>query len=188
MDAGADGDTPNTFVDPLTGIEFPTILGELELVGTGARTNWFLTTYAAGTYVDKNDAAQWNESDDIVGNLCDPASSKTIRVVVHRATRFGDAIIDSIAPKLKGEKNVLQLIDDFRALNHNEQILDEGDVVDMAMSAPGVLVYSLKGEKVGEIKSDVFVRALANVFFGEEAVSQALLDNVVEGIKGFVMI
>jgi hypothetical protein len=94
--------------------------------------------------------------------------------------KYTDAIMEALLPRMKGED--LDKLEEFKKLN------PPGDLVqgsEMIMSIRGdTMMYRSSTGGVGQITSKVFVKAMADVYFGAESVSPALKASIEAGVAG----
>jgi len=171
--------------DPATGIKFPALVDGLTFVGAGVRVKYgFVKVYAVGAYVDPAETAalKGKSDDEICAALCDPGMQKTIRIVMNRSLsvdKYMAAINEAIHPRMNGKD--LGTLDKFKAMNPPGE-LKEGD--EMVMTLKGnTMNYRSSSGGIGQIQSEAFVRALADVYFGKDAVSPPAKVATIKGIK-----
>jgi len=170
--------------EPSTGILFPRLVNGLTFVGCGVRVKWrFIKVYAVGTYVDPIAMAAIKKQgkEDIRKALCDPMYPRTIRIVMNRnlsIDKFMNAIVESLEPRMNGQD--LDKLEEFKKLNPSIDLI-EGAEIEMTIRG-STLLYKNSVGVVGAIQSDVFCRALCDVYYGNDAVSSVHRDNVIEGI------
>lgn len=174
-----------TMKEPGTGIPFPHLCNGLTFVGCGNHVKYiFVKVYAVDTYVDPTAmAAVKKESDDAIAKaLCDPAYPRTIRIVMNRTLsmeKYTAAIVEAIEPRLKGEE--LDKLEEFKKMNPPGDMV-EGAEVHMTIRGDTFLYRNCAGG-VGAITSEKFCRAICDLYYGMEPVSQDHKDAVIKGIK-----
>jgi hypothetical protein len=172
-------------VEPATGILFPRLCNALTFVGCGVRVKWrFAKVYAVGTYVDPLAFSYVKDRGDeeIQKALLDPKHPRTIRVVMNRAVsidKYTSAIIEALEPRMAGED--LDKLEEFKMLNPPGDLV-EGAVMEMTIRGD-TLLYRNSGGSVGAIHSEVFCKALCDVYYGADAVSEPHKEDVIMGIK-----
>lgn len=91
--------------------------------------------------------------------------------------KFINAIVEAIEPRLKGKN--LDTLDEFKELFPKVD-LTEGDEVEMTIRGDVLLLKT--GLGVGTIRSRPFTEAMCDVYFGKDAVSPTLKNDVLKGI------
>jgi hypothetical protein len=171
--------------DPATGIKFPAMVDGLTFTGAGVRVKYgFVKVYAVGAYVDVAQVASLKgaSDDDIASALCSKAVNKTIRIVMNRGLavdKYMAAINEAIQPRMNGKD--LECLDKFKAMNPPGE-LKEGDEMIMTLSG-NTMNYRSSAGGIGKIDSEVFVNALADVYFGKDCVSKPAKDAIIKAIK-----
>eukprot|EP00586_Coscinodiscus_wailesii_P005062 CAMPEP_0172488150 /NCGR_PEP_ID=MMETSP1066-20121228/17547_1 /TAXON_ID=671091 /ORGANISM="Coscinodiscus wailesii, Strain CCMP2513" /LENGTH=275 /DNA_ID=CAMNT_0013255193 /DNA_START=48 /DNA_END=875 /DNA_ORIENTATION=+ len=172
--------------EPSTGILFPGACNGMRFVGCGVRVKWhFVKVYAVGTYVDPlSMAAVKKQSDgDIEKSLLDPNYPRTIRIVMNRTLsieKYTSAIVEALEPRMEGVD--LDKLEEFKMLNPSIDLV-EGAEMEMTIRGDTMLYKNAVGG-MGMIQSDVFCRALCDVYYGKDAVSPSHKEDVIKGIKG----
>eukprot|EP00591_Stephanopyxis_turris_P012839 CAMPEP_0195516924 /NCGR_PEP_ID=MMETSP0794_2-20130614/9160_1 /TAXON_ID=515487 /ORGANISM="Stephanopyxis turris, Strain CCMP 815" /LENGTH=267 /DNA_ID=CAMNT_0040645641 /DNA_START=68 /DNA_END=871 /DNA_ORIENTATION=- len=171
--------------EPETGILFPRLCNALTFVGCGVRVKWrFVKVYAVGTYVDPiaMNFVKNQSNAEIEKALLDPQYPRTIRIVMARnlsIDKYTSAIVEALKPRMKGED--LDKLDEFKKLNPPVDLV-EGAVMEMTIRGD-TLLYRNSAGSVGAIHSDIFCRAMCDVYYGDDAVSPTHKENVIKGIK-----
>ena len=91
--------------------------------------------------------------------------------------KFINAIVEAVEPRLKGKN--LDTLDEFKELFPKVD-LTEGDEVEMTIRGDVLLLKT--GLGVGTIRSRPFTEAMCDVYFGKDAVSPTLKNDVLKGI------
>jgi hypothetical protein len=114
--------------------------------------------------------------------LLDPKYPRTIRIVMNRdlsIEKYTSAIIEALEPRMHGEH--LETLEEFKKLNPPVDLIQGAE---MEMTIRGdVLLYKNAVGGLGQIKSDVFTKAMCDVFYGADAVSPTHLESVVSGVR-----
>jgi len=171
--------------EPATGILFPRLCNALTFVGCGVRIKWrFVKVYAVGTYVDPLafGYVKGRGDKEIEKALLDPKHPRTIRVVMNRAVsidKYTSAIVEALKPRMGGED--LEKLEEFKTLNPPGDLV-EGAVMEMTVRGD-TLLYKNSAGNVGAIHSEVFCKALCDVYYGKDCVSEPHKEAVINGIK-----
>mmetsp|Transcript_7992 Transcript_7992/g.18028 ORF Transcript_7992/g.18028 Transcript_7992/m.18028 type:complete len:263 (+) Transcript_7992:107-895(+) len=170
--------------EPATGILFPRLCNGMTLAGCGVRVKWgFVKVYAVGTYVDNLAMSLIKSGEaEVKKALLDPSYPRTIRIVMNRnlsIDKYTAAIIEALEPRMKGED--LGSLDEFKKLNPPVDLI-QGAEMEMTIRGDTLLYKNAVGG-LGQIRSAVFTKAMCDVFYGEDCVSQPHLDSVVSGVK-----
>uniref|UniRef100_A0A7S2ED08 Chalcone isomerase domain-containing protein n=1 Tax=Trieres chinensis TaxID=1514140 RepID=A0A7S2ED08_TRICV len=171
--------------EPSTGILFPRLCNGMTFVGCGVRVKFgFVKIYAVGTYMDPIAmSAIKREGSDAIGKaLLDPMYPRTIRIVMNRSLsidKYTKAIVEALEPRMNGED--LDKLEEFKKMNPKVDLV-EGAEMEMTIRGDTMLYKNSVGG-VGAITSDVFCRALCDVYYGADAVSPKHKDEVIEGVK-----
>ena len=167
-----------------TGIHFPALVDGLTYVGSGVRVKYgFVKVYAVGAYVDPSSMSKLKGKsvDEVNDALLSPSVPKTIRIVMNRSLsvdKYMAAINEALLPRMKGVD--VDKLDEFKLLNPPGELAQGAEMV---MSLRGdTMMYRSSAGAVGSIKSETFVRALADVYFGKDAVSPPLRAAVKAGV------
>jgi len=91
--------------------------------------------------------------------------------------KFIDAIVEAVEPRLKGKN--LETLDEFKELFPKVDLV-EGDEVELTIRGEVLLLKT--GLGVGTIRSRPFTEAMCDVYFGKDAVSPSLKNDVLKGI------
>jgi len=168
-----------------TGILFPELVNAMTFVGCGVRVKWgLIKVYAVGTYIDPVafDYVRHQGDYEIVSALLDPKYPRTIRIVMNRSlsnAKFVNAMIESLEPRMNGED--LDKLEEFKKLLPPGDLVS-GAVLEMTIRGDTLLLKNSIGA-VGAINSNVFCKAMCNVYYGDDAVSAGHRDDAVKGIK-----
>ena len=171
--------------EPATGLAFPALCNGMTLAGVGVRIKYvFVKVYAVGTYLDPIAMAAVKNSspDQIEKALLDPTYPRTIRIVMNRGLsvdKFIAAIVEAIEPRLNGQN--LETLDEFKKLFPPVDLV-EGAEVEMTIRGDMLLLKNATGG-VGTIKSQAFTEAMCDVYYGDDAVSPTMKEDVLAGIK-----
>jgi len=137
-----------------------------------------------GTYVDPvaMSAVKNEDEKDIEKALLDPMYPRTIRIVMNRSLsmdKYTAAIVEALEPRMKGVDT--DKLDEFKKLNPPVDLV-EGAEMEMTIRGDTMLYKNCAGA-VGAIHSEVFCRALCDVYYGKDAVSPDHKKAVIKGIK-----
>jgi hypothetical protein len=119
--------------------------------------------------------------DQIEKALLDPTYPRTIRIVMNRGLsvdKFISAIVEAIEPRLNGQS--LETLDEFKKLFPPVDLV-EGAEVEMTIRGDMLLLKNATGG-VGTIKSKAFTEAMCDVYYGREAVSPTMKEDVIKGV------
>mmetsp|Transcript_11893 Transcript_11893/g.13469 ORF Transcript_11893/g.13469 Transcript_11893/m.13469 type:complete len:266 (+) Transcript_11893:57-854(+) len=169
--------------EPTTNIPFPALCNGMSLGGVGVRIKYvFVKVYAVGAYFDPIAmmSVKKGNQNDIERALINPTYPRTIRIVMNRALsvdKFIDAIVEAVEPRLKGKN--LETLDEFKELFPKVDLV-EGDEVELTIRGEVLLLKT--GLGVGTIRSRPFTEAMCDVYFGKDAVSPSLKNDVLKGI------
>lgn len=158
----------------------------MRFVGCGVRVKYhFVKVYAVGTYLDNLAAKIMSQQKDaeIEKTLLDPKYARTIRIVMNRSLsieKYTSAIVEALEPRMQGQD--LEKLEEFKKLNPSIDLL-EGAEMEMTIRGDTMLYKNAVGG-IGMIQSEVFCRALCDVYYGEDAVSPSHKQDVMKGIKG----
>ena len=164
---------------------FPALCNGMTLAGVGVRIKYvFVKVYAVGTYLDPIAMAAVKNSspDQIEKALLDPTYPRTIRIVMNRGLsvdKFIAAIVEAIEPRLNGQN--LETLEEFKKLFPPVDLV-EGAEVEMTIRGDMLLLKNATGG-VGTIKSRAFTEAMCDVYYGDDAVSPTMKEDVLAGIK-----
>lgn len=170
--------------EPSTGILFPHLCNGMQFVGCGVRVKYgFVKVYAVGTYMDPiaMSAIKTQGSKAISQALLNPAYPRTIRIVMNRSLsidKYTAAIVEALQPRMNGQD--LDKLEEFKNLNPPIDLV-EGAEMEMTIRG-NTMLYKNSVGGVGQIESEVFCRALCDVYYGEEAVSPGHKEQVVKGV------
>lgn len=170
--------------EPATGLAFPALCNGMSLAGVGVRIKYvFVKVYAVGTYLDPVAMAAVKKGGpaEMEAALLDPMYPRTIRIVMNRGLsvdKFIAAIVEAVEPRLKGQN--LETLDEFKKLFPPVDLV-EGAEVEMTIRGDMLLLKNATGG-VGTIKSQAFTEAMCDVYYGPDAVSPTMKENVLKGI------
>ena len=114
--------------------------------------------------------------------LLDPNYPRTIRIVMNRGLsieKYTAAIIEALEPRMNGEDQ--EKLEEFKKLNPSVDLI-EGAEMEMTIRGDTLLYKNSLGN-VGQIQSDVFCRALCDVYYGTDPVSPGHKEDVISKIK-----
>lgn len=174
-----------TTLEPVTKIPFPKLCNGMTFTGAGVRVKWhFVKVYAVGTYMDPvaMAAVKKESNTNIYKALNDPMYPRTIRIVLNRTVssqKYLDAIVEALEPRMNGQD--LDKIEEFKQLNPPGDMV-EGSEVQMTIRGDSFLYRNAAGT-VGHIKSEVFTRAICDLYYGSDPASPDHKTAVIEGIK-----
>lgn len=167
-----------------TGILFPHLCNGMQFVGCGVRVKYgFVKVYAVGTYMDPiaMAAVKTQGPKAISEALLNPMYPRTIRIVMNRnlsIDKYTAAIVEALQPRMKGED--LDKLDEFKKLNPPIDLV-EGAEMEMTIRG-NTMLYKNGIGGVGRIESEVFCKALCDVYYGDDAVSPGHKEQVVKGV------
>lgn len=167
-----------------TGILFPHLCNGMQFVGCGVRVKYgFIKVYAVGTYMDPiaMSAVKSRGPKAISEALLNPMYPRTIRIVMNRSLsidKYAGAIVEALEPRMNGED--LDKLEEFKSLNPPIDLV-EGAEMEMTIRG-NVMLYKNSIGVVGKIESEVFCKALCDVYYGEEAVSPGHKEQVIKGV------
>jgi len=168
-----------------TGILFPQLCNGLTFVGCGVRVKYgFVKVYAVGTYMDPIAMAAIKKQgkDAIEKALLNPTYPRTIRIVMNRGLsidKYTAAIVEALEPRMNGQD--LDKLTEFQKLNPKVDLI-EGAEMEMTIRGNSMLYKNSLGG-VGQIDSEVFCKALCDVYYGKDSVSPGHKDMVVKGVQ-----
>lgn len=171
--------------EPGTGILFPHLCNAMTFTGCGNRVKYvFVKVYAVGTYMDPLAMAAVKKEDDVViaKALCNPMYPRTIRIVMNRTLsmeKYIAAIVEAVEPRLNGQD--LDKLEEFKNMNPPGDMV-EGSEVQMTIRGDTFLYKNSAGH-VGAITSQIFCRAMCDLYYGDDPVSKDHKDAVIQGIK-----
>lgn len=167
-----------------TGILFPQLCNGLTFVGCGVRVKYgFVKVYAVGTYMDPiaMSAVKKQGKSAIGSALLNPQYPRTIRIVMNRGLsidKYTAAIVEALTPRMGGQD--LDKLEEFKNLNPKVDLV-EGAEMEMTVRGHTMLYKNSLGG-VGQIDSEVFCKALCDVYYGKDAVSSGHKEMVIDGI------
>jgi hypothetical protein len=91
--------------------------------------------------------------------------------------KFIGAIVEAVEPRLKGQN--LETLAEFKGLFAPVDLV-EGDEIEMTIRGDTIMIKTALG--VGSLRSRAFCEAMCDVYFGSDAVSPALKEEVMKGI------
>lgn len=168
-----------------TGIMFPGLINGMKLVGTGVRIKFvFAKVYAVGTYMDPvaMAAIKSRPKEEIEQALLNPTYPRVIRIVLYRnltSKQFTDAVVESLEPRMHNQD--MWALEEFRKFNDYNGKLVEGSQVCMTIRGDTLLYESPNGT-FGQIRSEVFCKAMCDIYYGQDPVSPTHKQAVIDGI------
>lgn len=171
--------------EPKTGILFPELCNGMHLVGCGVRVKFGLVkVYAVGTYMDPiaMSAVKTQGSKAIAKALVDPMYPRSIRIVMNRGLsidKYNNAIVEALRPRMNGVD--LECLEKFKKMNPPIDLV-EGAVMEMTIRGNTMLYRNCTGG-IDQIQSDVFCRALCDIYYGEDPVSLGHKKEVLVGVE-----
>jgi len=168
-----------------TGIMFPHLCNAMTFVGCGVRVKYgFVKVYAVGTYVDPiaMSAVKTQGTAAIQKALLNPTYPRTIRIVMNRGLsieKYTAAIVDALTPRMGGED--LDKLEEFKKLNPPVDLV-EGAELEMTIRG-NTMLYKNGVGGVGQIESEVFCKALCDVYYGADPVSPGHKEEVTKGVQ-----
>lgn len=184
--AEAPGTDAAGLTEPSTGEVFPLVTGhpdgegELALTGAGVRKKLWIKVYALGFYVAPTAGPALREASDVHEALLDlPAD----RMVVMRFVRNvdGESMHDALAEAMdRGAPKDDPARQAFLDLWHDE--IEDGEEVSLLFGAAGRLAVYRDGALRGEVNSGPVARAVLASWLGDDPVSDAIKDGVVQRI------
>jgi len=167
-----------------TGILFPQLCNGLTFVGCGVRVKYgFVKVYAVGTYMDPiaMSAVKKQGRAAIESALLNPQYPRTIRIVMNRnlsIDKYTAAIVEALEPRMGGQD--MDKLEEFKKLNPKVDLV-EGAEMEMTVRGHTMLYKNSLGG-VGQIDSEVFCKALCDVYYGKDAVSPGHKEMVIDGV------
>ncbi|MGH7537091.1 MAG: chalcone isomerase family protein [Gemmatimonadales bacterium] len=185
-----------TYVDPSTGVEFPTSLAvsggaTQQLTGTGVRTRTMLKVkvYAFGLYVDPagaksalaawagKTAAQLQADDAFYGKVLERSFPMTLRLVMTRnvgGATMAEAFDGALRPRVvaaagKGMTGGEAALDQFRGFFGEE--VTKGTELVFSCTPEGRFTTSMAGQQKPELHSPALCWALFDVYLGAQPIS-----------------
>ncbi|CAB9507036.1 expressed unknown protein [Seminavis robusta] len=168
--------------EPETGISFPPSFQAKELLGLGVRKKYqFFNVYAVGFYVNKEDFRGLDEQ-DYEEALLNPHNHRTARIVMNRTLTMDKVVstlIESLEPRMHGR--------DLFALDHFSKMrkygsLNRGDEIIINIRGNSVECKCSNGGQ-NVVVSEVFTRAICDVYFGKQPISPAAKESAIKGIS-----
>ncbi|GMH20821.1 hypothetical protein Nepgr_022663 [Nepenthes gracilis] len=194
---------PPPFVDPKTGLSFPSILNDSQrLLGVGLRRKSVfglknIDVYAFGVYADDGDLKKYLDEKcgklsiselkvikELNEDLMESDVSMTIRLqIVYgklsiRSVR--SAFEESIGSRLQkfGGTDNKELLRRFTAQFKDEYKIPKGSVIELAREHGHVLRTRIDGKEVGSIQSKVLCRSLLDLYIGEQPFDEQAKEDV----------
>lgn len=170
--------------EPSSGILFPQLCNGMQFVGCGVRVKYgFVKVYAVGTYMDPiaMAAIKTHGPKAISAALLNPQYPRTIRIVMNRSLsmdKYTAAIVEALEPRMNGQD--LDKLEEFKKLNPKVDLV-EGAEMEMTIRGSTMLYRNSVGG-VGQIESEVFCKALCDVYYGADAVSPGHKEEVIKGV------
>lgn len=173
----------NAVQEPDTGIMFPPMVNGFTFMGCGVRIKYiFVKVYAVGCYFDPTRFVGQKDDAAIEKALLDPGYHRTIRIVMNRAMtmqKYNDAIVEVLTPRMNGQD--MDKLEEFKKLNPPGNLEKDTELL---MTIRGdTLLYKNASGNIGTIQSEVFTKAMCDVYFGSDPVSPQAKQAVVESIK-----
>ena len=113
--------------------------------------------------------------------LLNPTYPRTIRIVMNRSLsidKYTAAIVEALEPRMNGQD--MDKLEEFKKLNPKVDLV-EGAEMEMTIRG-NTMLYKNSVGGVGQIESEVFCKALCDVYYGDDAVSPGHKEQVVEGV------
>lgn len=169
--------------EPDTGIMFPPMVNGFTFMGCGVRIKYvFVKVYAVGAYLHPEDFAGMKDDAAIEKALLDPFKHKVIRIVMNRSMtmdKYNDAIVEALTPRMNGQD--MDKLDEFKKLNPSGNLEKDTELL---MTIRGdTLLYKNALGNVGTIQSEVFTKAMCDVYFGDSPVSPPAKAKTIEAVK-----
>lgn len=169
--------------EPDTGIMFPPMVNGFSFMGCGVRIKYvFVKVYAVGAYLRPDDFAGMKDDAAIEKKLLDPNTHKVIRIVMNRSMtmdKYNDAIVEALTPRMNGQD--MEKLDEFKKLNPSGN-LDKDTELLMTIRGDTLLYKNAQGN-VGTIHSEVFTKAMCDVYFGDSPVSPPAKKRTMDKVK-----
>jgi len=171
--------------EPSTKILFPRLCNGMTFTGCGVRIKYmFVKVYAVGTYMDPIAMASVKKESDeeIEKALMDPMYPRTIRIVMNRTLsmeKYLAAICEALEPRMNGKD--LNKLEEFKKMNPPGDMV-EGAEVQMTIRGDSLL-YKNSAGAVSAIQSEVFCRAMCDVYYGNDPASPDHKEAVIKGVK-----
>lgn len=127
-------------------------------------------------------AVKKGSSEDIQKALLDPTYPRTIRIVMNRGLsieKYTAAIVEALGPRMNGQDS--DKLEEFKKLNPPVDLV-EGAVMEMTIRG-NIMLYKNAMGGVGQIDSEIFCKALCDVYYGADPVSPGHKDDVIHGVK-----
>jgi hypothetical protein len=127
-------------------------------------------------------AVKGRSSKEIEKALLDPMYPRTIRIVMNRGLsidKYTAAIVEALSPRMNGEDT--NKLEEFKKLNPPVDLI-EGAEMEMTIRG-NTMLYKNSVGGIGQIQSEVFCRALCDVYYGADPVSPGHKEEVIKGIK-----
>lgn len=170
--------------EPVTGIQFAPIFDAKKLLGCGVRKKFsFVNVYAVGFYVKPSDFQSLSDDTDACEEaLLNPHNHRTIRIVMNRTLTMDQiisALMDALEPRMQGQ--------DLHTLEEFSKLKDYG-----SMHKGEEILLTLAGDKMtckcsnggnGFIQSEVFTKAVCDVYFGKNPISPPAKKSALDGIR-----
>lgn len=166
-----------------TGIMFPPMVNGFSFFGCGVRIKYvFVKVYAVGAYLKPEDFKGMKDDAAIEKALLDPHHHKVIRIVMNRSMtmdKYNDAIVEALTPRMNGQD--LDKLEEFKKLNPSGNLEKDSELL---MTIRGdTLLYKNALGNVGTIHSEVFTKAMCDVYFGSDPVSPPAKSATIDAVK-----
>jgi len=166
-----------------TGIMFPPMVNGFSFMGCGVRIKYvFVKVYAVGVYLRPEHVKGVTDDAAIEKALLDPNHHKVIRIVMNRAMtmdKYNDAIVEALTPRMNGQD--LEKLEEFKKLNPSGNLEKDTELL---MTIRGdTLLYKNALGNVGTIHSEVFTKAMCDVYFGSDPVSPPAKSSTIDAVK-----
>ena len=174
---GISGDLRTRVVEPETGIAFPSEVRfskdskdyTLQLTGTAARTKWFFRVYAIAHYLQVSKGTVALDRQKILTD--GPAKQMSIQyarnVPAEKITKVlrEDFELNTTLSEYRGIKKYVD-----QMLAYFVRPVKKGDIFVMRWLSGGRVYLELNGQKLGDVKNELFARTLWAIWFGEHSV------------------
>lgn len=169
-------------VEPQTGVNFPSSLGKLPLVGLGVRRKFgAIKVYAVGFYLAA-DSKLWGQEPTSEKILTEALGKSALRMVITSSlvtpAKLAAALEESLEPRLEGLSAADQkmVLSEFSTAITSGPPLAVGQVLLFSLDADGVQVEA--GSHVVKVKGPALSKALLAIYVDDAAVSPGLKDAI----------
>lgn len=184
--------------EPETGILFQPVLESKHLFGVGVRKKYqVFNVYALGFYANPDDFhfdldqdqdqgirdnSTANVKEEKQAALLDPHKHRILRIVMNRQLTMDaviSALMDALEPRMNGKD--LWALDEFSKLR-NYGSLQPGEEIILTIQGENIECRCSNGG-TSVVHSEVFTRAVCDIYFGDDPISPAAKASVMAGIS-----